>query len=307
MHVKPLDLNLLQLFAAIYRTGSVTRAAEQLGVAQPAASHGLARLRKELGDALFVRTGGGVQPTPFAERLAPKVESALGTLNQAMLECRSFQPATADRTFRLHMSDIGESTLLPVLMAILRLEAPGIRLETQYLPQEEIADALHAGRVNFAIGVLPLLQSMPSHPIATDRYRVVVSRLHPLAGLKGTHNDVKQVLEALNFVAVSTHSDTTRLLRLLGLESRLRLTIQHFTALPAVVRDSDLAAIMPMAIAALFPADQFAVLDVPLPTEPFEISIFWSHRWANDAAGQWFKALVVRSMARIHKKAAPSL
>lgn len=290
-----IDLNLLHLFAAIYRTGSVTRAAEQLGVAQPAASHGLSRLRREFDDALFVRTGSGVKPTPLAERLAPKVEQGLRTLSQALLECRDFQPSTTDRTFRLHLSDIGESTLLPEILAMLRLEAPGIRLVTQYLPQEEIADALHSGRLDFAIGLLPLVQGIRSHTIATDRYRVVVRRQHPLANRQGSDHNFQDALSALNFVAVSTHSETTRLLRLLGWESRLRVTIQHFTALPGVVRDSDLAAIMPTAIAALFPADQFAVIDVPLPSEPFVISIFWSHRWENDPAGQWFKSLVIRS------------
>ncbi len=171
-------------------------------------------------------------------------------------------------------------------------------------PVTTVADALHSGRLNFAIGVLPLLQDIRSHPIAKDRYRVVVRKQYPLADLKGNDADVRDALKALNFVAVSTHSETTQLLRLLVLEYQLRLTVQHFTALPAVVRDSDLAAIMPTAIAASFPDDQFAVIDVALPSEPFAISIFWSHRWENDAAGQWFKSLDIRSHAHLNRKLA---
>ena len=85
-------------------------------------------------------------------------------------------------------------------------------------PVTTVADALHSGRLNFAIGVLPLLQGIRSHPIAKDRYRVVVRKQHPLADLKGNDADVRDALKALNFVAVSTHSETTQLLRLLGLE-----------------------------------------------------------------------------------------
>jgi len=80
MNIKDLDLNLLRLFDAVWRTRSVSRAAELLDLSQPAASQGLARLRRLLGDGLFVRAGTGVAPTPRAERLALAVQQALATL-----------------------------------------------------------------------------------------------------------------------------------------------------------------------------------------------------------------------------------
>jgi acetylornithine deacetylase/succinyl-diaminopimelate desuccinylase-like protein len=70
MNIKDLDLNLLRLFDAVWRSRSVSLAAQQLGMSQPAASQGLARLRGMLGDALFERSGAGVRPTPRADRLA---------------------------------------------------------------------------------------------------------------------------------------------------------------------------------------------------------------------------------------------
>ena len=93
VHIDAVDLNLLRLFDAVYRSRNVSRAAEALGLTQPAASHGLTRLRLLLGDALFTRTPGGVAPTPRAERLAVSVQSALATLQEALSEPERFDPA----------------------------------------------------------------------------------------------------------------------------------------------------------------------------------------------------------------------
>src|SRR5215471_4093060 len=106
MHIDSIDLNLLRLFDAVYRARSVSRGADSLGLTQPAASHGLGRLRVLLKDALFVRAPGGVAPTPRAERLALAVQSALGTLEQALNEPDRFEPGASRKTFRIHMSDI---------------------------------------------------------------------------------------------------------------------------------------------------------------------------------------------------------
>src|SRR6478735_8700869 len=103
MHIDAIDLNLLRLFDAVYRARSVSRAAESLGLTQPAASHGLGRLRLLLEDALFTRAPGGVAPTPRAERLAVAVQSALGTLEMALNEPDRFEPGASRKTFRIHM------------------------------------------------------------------------------------------------------------------------------------------------------------------------------------------------------------
>jgi DNA-binding transcriptional LysR family regulator len=62
VHIDAVDLNLLRLFDAVYRTRNVSRAAEALGLTQPAASHGLTRLRLLLGDALFTRAPAAWRP-----------------------------------------------------------------------------------------------------------------------------------------------------------------------------------------------------------------------------------------------------
>src|SRR3981081_1855125 len=98
MHIGKLDMNLLRVFDAVYRMRSVGRAAEDLGLSQPATSQAISRLRLVLKDALFVRVQGGVEPTPKAHRLAVAVRHAMSTLENALLEAGEFDPRPARRT-----------------------------------------------------------------------------------------------------------------------------------------------------------------------------------------------------------------
>src|SRR6187402_882432 len=115
VHLKDIDLNLLRLFDAVYRTRNVSRAAELLDLTQPAASQGLTRLRALIHDPLFVRGAGGVQPTPKAHKLAEPIRQALSTIEKALGETAGFEPMQSRRSFRIHMSDIGEGRFLPQL------------------------------------------------------------------------------------------------------------------------------------------------------------------------------------------------
>jgi DNA-binding transcriptional LysR family regulator len=120
----------------------------------------------------------------------------------------------------------------------------------------------------------------------------VVRRGHPLAACAQDPQAVAEALAALDFVAVRTHADTTRVLRLLQLEAQLRLTVEHFTALPSIVLSTDLAAVMPHAIHDLFPPDRFAVVDPRFPLEAFTVSLHWSRRFADEPANRWFRQLM---------------
>src|SRR5215469_17256117 len=107
MHIREIDLNLLNVFHAVHATGNITRAAERLGLSQPAVSHSVARLRAALKDPLFVRVAGGVRPTARADHLAGYVESALRSLQAGLLESDRFDPMRSRRRFVAYMSDLG--------------------------------------------------------------------------------------------------------------------------------------------------------------------------------------------------------
>ena len=294
MHIKDIDLNLLRVFDAVYRARSVSRAAELLGLTQPATSQGLTRLRLLVKDALFVRAPGGVAPTPRAERLALAVQSALATVEQALNEAAQFNPAEAVKVFRIHMSDIGEARFLPDLMVALRRLAPGVRIETSPLASSDIAQALDSGRIDFAFGFLPTVKDTQRVQLLKDRYIVLLRDGHPFIKRRRSGQALLGDLRQLEFVAVRTHSDTLRILQLLQLEDRLRLGTEHFMVLPAIVKATDLAVVMPRNIAKLFAAaGGYAIIEPPFPLRDFTVSLHWSRRFEADPGNQWLHQTIV--------------
>src|SRR6476661_556872 len=293
VHLKDLDLNLLRLFDAVFRTRNVSRAAQLLDLTQPAASQGLTRLRAVLQDPLFMRAAGGVQPTPKAQRLAEPVRAALATLEQALGESAGFDPLQSRRTFRIHMSDIGEGRFLPELMVALREQAPGVRLETLPLPRDEIVDALDAGRIDFAFGFLPMVRDTQQLVLLRDRYIVLLRAGHPFTRKRRTPAQLRQGLRELEFVNVRTHADTLHILQKLQVEDRLRLTTEPFMVLPAIVRATDLAVVMPRNIAEGFMAEGgYAIVEPDFPLRDFNVSLHWSRRFESDAANRWLRQVI---------------
>ncbi|WP_066702597.1 LysR family transcriptional regulator [Curvibacter delicatus] len=298
MNIKDIDLNLLRVFDAVYRTRNVSRAADTLDLTQPAVSQGLTRLRLLIKDPLFMRAAGGVQPTPKADRLAPVVRTALGLLEQALNESVQFDPLQSQKTFRIHMSDIGEGRFLPDLMAHLRQQAPGVRVETQALPLAAIADALDSGQIDFAFGFLPSVKDTQRRQLLKDRYIVLLREGHPFAAeyqrRRRSGKALLDALQQLEFVAGRTHSDALRILQLLKLEDRVRLTTEHFMVLPAIVRATDLGVVMPRNIAHGF-AEQggYTLIEPPFPLRDFTVSLHWSKRFETDPGNRWLRQTLV--------------
>ncbi|MCG2591925.1 LysR family transcriptional regulator [Ramlibacter sp. XY19] len=291
MHIKDVDLNLLRLFDAVYRTRNVSRAAELLDLTQPAASQGLTRLRTLVHDPLFMRGAGGVQPTPKAHRLAEPVRQALATLEQALADTAGFDPAQATRSFHIHMSDIGESRFLPQLMVTLREQAPGVRIETRPLPREQITEALDAGRIDFAFGFLPMVKETQRLQLLKDRYVVLLRAGHPFARKRRAGKALLEALRELEFVGVRSHADTLRIVQQLRLENRMRLVTEHFMVLPAIVAATDLAAVMPRNIARGFEGG-YAIVEPEFPQRDFVVALHWSRRFEADPGNRWLRGVI---------------
>ena len=145
MDIRSVDLNLLVILDAMARLRSVNRTAEAVGLSQPATSAALARLRALFDDALFVRTGAQMEPTPRALELAPAVHAVIEAINTQILQPAGFDPATAERSFTILTPDIGEVSFIPGVQRRLRKEAPQVRLRALSLPREAAASALESG------------------------------------------------------------------------------------------------------------------------------------------------------------------
>lgn len=149
-----LDYRLLRLFDLLYATHSVTRAAEQLGQTQPTVSSWLGTLRRKLGDPLFVRAAGGMRPTPRADALIGAARQALRSLTELAQAPPVFEPQTAERLFRVCMTDGNHIILLPRLLERVRALAPRVRLAAANIG-DDIAETLQSGVADLALGPDP--------------------------------------------------------------------------------------------------------------------------------------------------------
>jgi len=293
-NIRSIDLNLLRLFDAVYRTRNVSRAADELGLSQPATSQALSRLRLLLRDPLFERVAGGVRPTARSERLARSVQAGLALLEAGLNEGESFDPAVTEAELRLHLSDIGEGRFLPPLMTTFREIAPNLRITARAWPHERISEALDKGQLDFALGFLPTVGGTARVELLTDRYQIFVRAGHPVTQLAVNGALSAEAIARLDFVAVRSHAQTQRMLEMLHLEPRIRLVVSSFTALPPIIRATDLAVLMPRQIGGgLEPVGAFTLLEPTLPQRDFSVALHWSRRHGQSAMLRWAREIIL--------------
>src|ERR1039458_10848405 len=107
VNIRNIDLNLFVVLEALIREKSVTRAADRLGLSQPAVSAALKRLRQQLGDPLLVRTRDGMLPTPRAQQIYSSLGHSLDSIQNLLQDGSSFAPEHTQRSFNVMLSDIG--------------------------------------------------------------------------------------------------------------------------------------------------------------------------------------------------------
>ena len=294
MNIESLDLNLLRVFDTVYRTRNISRAAEQLGLSQPATSQALTRLRLLLRDQLFERAVGGVRPTERAHRLARSVQAGMALLEEGLQEDDQFDPLTSTKEVRLHLTDIGEARFLPRLMEAIRERAPNMQVQARAWAPGDVAKGLETGQLHFAIGFLPGVQETATEKLLTDRYVLLLRADHPVSRFAKAGKLPQEKLTELNYVSVRSHTDTMRILQLLGLENQVRLVTSNFLALPAIIRSTDLGVLMPREIAIGFdPSNCFGLFDSTLPLREFTVSLHWSRRFQHLPMHQWLRKLII--------------
>jgi DNA-binding transcriptional LysR family regulator len=296
MNVRDVDLNLLRVFDAVLREGGVTPAAAILGLTQPAVSNALARLRKLFGDALFVRTPSGMEPTPFARDLAEPVRQALALLESALAHGPGFDPASATRAFRFYMSDVGQIEFLPPLVERVQRDAPGVRLEAVALDVDAIGAALAAGGLDLAIGFLPGLgPPVRRRALFRDPYVCLMRADHPIKALTR-----KRFLEASHALVTyrGGHRVIEEAFERAGLARKIALRVPHFTVVPMVLERTDLILTLPGRVARVFEQrGAFKSLPPPLSIPPAEVAVHWHERFEADPGNRWLRERVIELFA----------
>ncbi len=307
MKLSRIDLNLLVYLDVLLREQNVTRAAEQLGITQPAMSNGLRRLRTLFDDPLLVRTSNGMTPTERARALQPQLRDILTNVEQAVLPMTPFDAADSRRVFRIMASDYAESTLLVPMMYRLRREAPGISLDV-LTPSDVTFHDLEQGKVDVAVNRFDRLpQSFHQATVWHDGFSCLMSRDNPAA----TAFDLTAYLAAPHIWVSKTgmgvgrgmsQRDGQRMgwvdeaLAEIGHERHISVFTRHYQVAPLLAHHPDLIATVPSNLAALHADDsRLCVHKPPFMIIPIELQLAWSPLLQHDPGHIWLRRMIVET------------
>lgn len=299
MELRDIDLNLLVVFHEVFRERQISSAARRLKVTQSAVSNALARLRRSVGDELFVRTTDGMQPTPYAERMAEQVAAALAQLEQALRPERAFDPATSRRRFTVAMTDVGEMYFMPRLIAACAQLAPRVDIASARAGQVDLRTDMESGRVDLAIGAFEdapkvLYQRRLFQQSCVTLFR----RGHPLSGETLT---VERLGEARHLVVTSMESPYDAINQALaraGIDLAASFSVPHFAAVPYIVSTTELVATVPQKLAERAAGPfQLEAATSPLKLAALQTNMFWHRRYHQDEGSRWLRALIAEHFA----------
>jgi DNA-binding transcriptional LysR family regulator len=293
---RQIDLNLLELFDAVYRTRNLTAAGSQLGLSQSAVSRALGRLRDMYGDALFVRQQRGVSPTPFADGLTGPVSSALETLRSTLLR-PSFDPATQSRTFQVAMSDIGERIFLPRLMDHLTRAAPRVVLRVVSPDKTELHDGLASGRIDLAAGFFGTLsKQMHQRHLFRERFIYIAHRRHPSVAGKLRREQLRDIPHVIGGPEGMQHlAAVEKVLSSSRIKARVALRVHSLLCVGPAVAGSDLIGVVPSNLGAIVASHMpLQLIEPPVQFPGFDITLVWHQRFHRDPAIEWLRNLFVK-------------
>lgn len=290
-----LNFQHLQYLQALVEERHVTRAAERMGIGQPAMSTALARLREVFKDVLLVKTTTGMEPTPRAMDLARRVREITDMLNGRGFEAENFDPATSQARWRILASDGISRTLLPEMMALVTHEAPHMRFTVQPGDPRRLSEYLRDGEFDLA---LSFVRSPPSELRQTvlypQRLLCIARQGHPLVNGTLSLQDFVSSQHARWGAPPVAHATMEAMvdeaLEALGHARPVTLLVSSLTLLPDVIAGSDLLAVVPehMARAAAL-ALPIQLLPLPFKVPSVDVSMVWHERLHHDPAHKWMR------------------
>jgi DNA-binding transcriptional LysR family regulator len=299
VHLGRLDLNLLVSLDALLRQRSVTRAAAEMGLSQPALSASLARLRRHFDDELLTRVGNSYRLTPLAVQLQDLVRVALSGVERVFGAQPGFDPARSRREFSVLASDYVVVVLGDVLARLFAEEAPHARLRFA-ATSPELVDRAEQVLLGTDLLLLPhgIVTDLPHRELYRDEWVCVVSADNTAVdtGLTVRH------LETLPWVTVyhgpTAATAAARQMRMLGIEPHVQVVTESFLTVPGLVAGSDRIALLQRGLVDLLPLDTgIRALPVPFEAGPLVEAMWWHPVYDDDPEHRYLRDLVARAAA----------
>jgi len=299
---RTLDLNLLRVFDEVMTERSLTRAARNLSLTQPAVSNALRRLRDTLSDELVRRSGHGIEPTPRALALWPTIRDALRQL-QATIAPSDFVPAEANTSFVVALADATASELIPGMVATLEAEAPGVSIRVVPLTTRDPRRLLDEETADLAVGYFPAVltdltareQAGEAVAFSTQRlyagnYVCVMRRDHPLAQGPLTLDKYCAARHLLVSFSGRPYGFIDEALTSLGRQRRIVLTVNQYFTAGRVVASSDLLTVLPRHfVRTTGIADRLMARPLPIDVPTVHVEALWHRRLQHNSAHQWLR------------------
>jgi DNA-binding transcriptional LysR family regulator len=292
MNLRSVDLNLLVVLDALLDEAHVSRAADRLGLSQPATSSALERCRSLFDDPLLERAKGLMRLTPKAEALRVPLKNILSDVT-AIIRPPAVDLMTVRQTVRVVMADLPTMIVAGPLHRQLAETAPGINLVMQpWHGASEALDALAKGSVDLTSSVFPSADvSFRRKELLWETYCVVMRKDHPAAN----GFDLDQWL-AYPHIMVSGRGETRgaldEVLTGLGRTRRIGIVMPSFLMVPPLLAGSDLIAMLPSRCVPEDSAETLAVFEPPVPVAGFPLHLAWHVRRDNDPAVQHVAHLI---------------
>lgn len=285
-----LDLDWLSVFVEIYKTQSVSRAAQALGMEQASASIALNKLRRHFDDPLFCRTSAGMSPTPRAQTIYPDLLEALQRLEKSRGSSSAFLPQESKREFRICMTDISEIVLLPRLINHLQTIAPDLVIAGEKISLDS-RRSLESGDVDLAVGFTPDLEAgFYQQALFAQNFVCLASGNHPRIGnkltLKGFSNEGH-----IQVISSGTgHSIVDKVLAKNKIDRRIVLRVPSYLGVARIVSQTEFLVIVPRQLGhALEQQENVKVLEPPMLLPSYKVKQHWHERYNQDAGNVWLR------------------
>jgi len=286
------DLNLLIVLEAILETRSVSKAAERVGLSQPAVSHALTRLRTTFNDQLLIRTPAGMVPTPRAEALAWPIRQALSGL-EAILEPQSFDPTTETREFNIAVNNYAAVTLAPAIAARCALEAPNLKLTFRPSGTLNLLELMDRGEISLALTELtPVAERISRNILIEDDYVAVTRAEHPTSARRLSPKLLAQMIH-LDITSSTVDQTIDDAFGLHGLSRNVKLRAPLLST-SSILENSDLVAILARNVAnAINRTHLLEVRNVPFPRLRLVTEMAWPRRLNDQSAHLWMRNIAL--------------
>ncbi len=288
------DLNLLPVFVALMEERNVTRAAERLGITQPALSNALGRLRDMLRDPLFIRERYGMKPTQVAEQLAPAISAALSGIDDLIRDQQDFDPARATRLFTIAPNSYVEYVLMPEIIARLRAEAPGIRLRLIPFGTDPAEAGAMSGTTDMVLGrMVDPPDNLVVQLLMEDGLACMVRADHPDIADRMSREQFEHLKHVNVLPPGQLRAGLFQVMDQHGLKREVAVSATHFLAVPEMVAATDYCATLPIRISHRLARDpRLKVVPAPVDFGTFPVQLAWHVRYRHDPAHRWLRALI---------------